>query len=298
MKKNLKKAFCLVLLLTAAMGLLVAPTSPAQADMGPKPSVTVNFKNMGDELCYCTLLSESEHSGPHMVWDGNEENIYSDLDRDVFLAFANYQDMDGFYFLQFAAQCNETQSFVWNYYAPSTFKILLYFPKTNSFACSEICSRYAFDSYFAVDMKNVYVDPAHTVAIVAKNNYNYFKEIVSFLLRMVLTVAVEMGVAWVFRFRGKNVFLCLLVTNVVTQLILNVALNVVNYRSGMLMLIFVYVLLEFFVFLTEAITYGLVLAKVGNPPVRVWKSVLYALVANLVSFALGMTLAICLPALF
>lgn len=296
--KNLKKAFCVILLLAVATGLLVA-RSPAQADMGPKPSVTVTFKNMGDELCYCTLLSERDNSGPHCVWDGNDENIYSDLDKDVFMAFVNYQDPDGFHFLQVGAQCNETKSFVWGYYAPSTFKILLYFPSTNTFVCSQICSRYAFDSYFAVNMKNVDITSTQTTPqLFANNSYFYFKEIVTFLVRMALTVAVEMGVAWIFRLRGKNVYLCLLITNVVTQLILNVVLNVAYYRSGMLMLVFVYVLLEFFVFLAEAITYGLVLAKVGNPPVRVWKSVLYAFVANLVSFALGMTLAIFLPALF
>ncbi len=36
-------------------------------DTGPKPSVTIKFENMGDELCYGTLLAKEESTGPARV---------------------------------------------------------------------------------------------------------------------------------------------------------------------------------------------------------------------------------------
>ena len=42
----------IILVLTTLLSVAV------NADMGPKASVRVNFENMGDELCYGTLLSD------------------------------------------------------------------------------------------------------------------------------------------------------------------------------------------------------------------------------------------------
>ena len=50
----------------------------ANADMGPKPSVRITFKNLGDELCYGTLLSSKESTGPASAWNGKEEDAQED----------------------------------------------------------------------------------------------------------------------------------------------------------------------------------------------------------------------------
>ena len=103
-----KKALTWVLLALLLTALL--PVT-AYADMGPKPSVQVTFENMDDRLCYGTLLSERESTGPAYVWDGNEEHIslWGDQDRNVWQAFVDYQDPDGFYFLQWFWRCDETK---------------------------------------------------------------------------------------------------------------------------------------------------------------------------------------------
>lgn len=127
----------LLLLLCAVLSLLIFPLT-ASADTGPKPSVKVSFKSLGDELCYATLLSKTESTGPATVWDGTEENArhnenesysYSELNHKIWKAFVDYKDSDGFYFLQCGWQINETKSLDWAYYPPEVFKILLYFPK-------------------------------------------------------------------------------------------------------------------------------------------------------------------------
>ena len=66
----------------------------AKADIGPKPSVRIQFKNMGDDLCYGTLLSREKHAGPARVWDGTARNeqLY-DLDRNIWKAFVDYKEI-------------------------------------------------------------------------------------------------------------------------------------------------------------------------------------------------------------
>ncbi len=300
MKKYLSKIISVAMLFAVALCVLVAPNSTAQADTGPKPSVRITFKNMGDELCYCTLLSERDSTGPFSVWNGDEDYMIArGIPREVFMAFVNYKDSNGFYFLQFTEQINESKSFVWGYHPPYTFKVLLYFPETNTFVSSDIYEQYAFDSYFAINMKGVDITVTSTEPqLTLTNNYNYFKEFITLICRIAITVAVELGIAWLFRFRGKKVWQCLIITNVVTQLLLNIILNIANYYDGMFMLILVYFLAEFIVFAVEAITYSIALHKLGDPKVPVWKSIVYAFTANLVSFVVGMVLALFLPVIF
>lgn len=99
---------------------LAIPKSPnlAYADMGPKPSGNITFENMSNELCYGTLLSKERSTGPHCVWDGEigHEYILEGFPREIWEAFAKYEDTDGYYFLQIGWQCNETKIFKWGYY--------------------------------------------------------------------------------------------------------------------------------------------------------------------------------------
>ena len=94
--------FCMIFAVTAL------PIT-AKADMGPKPSVRIQFKNMSDDLCYGTLLSKEKCTGPAQVWDGTARNeqLY-DLDRNIWKAFVDYKDPDGYYFLQRGWTVSET----------------------------------------------------------------------------------------------------------------------------------------------------------------------------------------------
>ena len=131
----------------------------AKADMGPKPSVRIQFKNMGDDLCYGTLLSKEKCTGPAQVWDGTvrNEQLYYDLDRSIWKSFVDYKDPDGYYFLQRGWTVSETGEIAWTYYPPQDFKILLYYPETGIFVSSGSYERYAFDTYYTVDMEGVQI---------------------------------------------------------------------------------------------------------------------------------------------
>ncbi len=303
MKNTFRKVSCF--LLCALLTFLLFPLT-VSADMGPKPSVRVSFENMGDELCYATLLSQKPSTGPQSVWDGNEEHINNgNLDLDIWRAFVEYEDTDGFYFLQCAWQVNENKEFGWTYYPPQTFKILLYYPETDTFAVSEICKRYAFDTYYTVDMTGVDIGSADYNEELSTNerlnayrSYQWRQEAGTLAVRAALTIVIEMAVAVLFGFRGKNALLFLALVNTATQIVLNALLGLINYTSGYSAFVMGYIALELVVFAMEAALYSVMMKKRSAKPRSTRFYVIYALVANAVSFATGILLANIMPGVF
>lgn len=298
--RRFARVFAVLMCVITAVALSVT----ASADMGPKPSVNVDFENLGDELCYATLLSRTKTTGPASAWDGDDNHSYMPCGYDVWKAFVEYEDSDGFYYLQETWQINETQKLAWTYYPPNEFKILLYFPETNTFASSGIYERYAFDTYFTVNMEGVdlsvdYNEELSTnKRLEAYKSYNYRVEIASLAARVVITILIEMAIALIFGYREKKQLLLLAGVNSVTQIILNVLLNVINYNSGELAFVVFYVLFELIVLVCEAVVYYILLNKISVKPKPKWLAVIYALVANAASFVGGMLIAQWLPGIF
>jgi len=265
----------------------------AHADTGPKPSVRINFENMGEEVCYGTLLSKTDSTGPSSAWDGNPEHIYNyDLDMDIWQAFVDYEDADGYYFLQEGWLCSESKELNWTYYPPSSFKILLYYPELDTYTVSGIYERYAFDSYFRVTMDGLEIKSVDDKA------YDFTWELISLACRVVVTIALELAIALLFVLRQKKLIMTILGVNVVTQIGLNVALNIINYNRGAYMFVFCYVLLEILVFIVEAVAYTVLFRKGSEPQISKKRTVSYALIANIVSFIGGMAIAQLVPGIF
>ncbi len=318
--------------LCLALTLFLYVPATANADIGPKASVRVLFENMGDELCYGTLLSERKSTGPASVWDGNEEYAqhnenenysWAAFDYETWKAFVEYEDPDGYYFLQEGWTVSETKEIAWTYYPPNRFKILLYYPETGNFVSSGIYEKYAFDTYYTVDMDGVnmgsveydeelstdkrieefgsveYNEKLSTdERIEAYRSYNYRVEIYSLIARIVATIAIEMLLALLFGFRKKKQLLLLVGVNTVTQIVLNVLLNIINYNSGHWAFVFFYVLLELLVFGLEAVVYCLWMNRLSDKTKPNWFYVLYSFVANGVSFVAGIFIANLLPGIF
>jgi len=281
-----------ILIFLCVIVISVVLPANARADFGPKPSVVIDFSGLDGETYYATLLSSTVSTGPYSTGRDYQEYMGN---HEAFLKFSGYGDADGYYFLRFYKDCSETNRFSWTYYPPQKFKILLYFPETDTFiASNEIYERYAFDSYFTAEIEGQGGDLAIQASITLSKSYHYTNEIISLVIRILLTIAVELVVALLFGLRGKKVFRFIAVTNIVTQIALNLALNIINFHMGMLAFIFFYVLLEIAVFAIEAILYAVCLKK----EVSKGKLTLYALSANVASFALGMLLAIWMPGIF
>ena len=274
---------------------LISPVT-AYADMGPKPSVVINFDGLEGNTYYATLLSSSKSTGPYSALDdgkGYSRYQNGDKDYDIFLKFAEYHDADGFYFLQFFKDCSHTQQFKWTYFPPQNFKILLYFPETDRFIVSDQSyERYAFDSYFtAKAYSSDGLNPKSADRLSIAKSYHYAKELPSLAVRIILTIAIELIVAVLFGFREKKQMRFFALVNGITQVALNIALNTINYYSGPLGFLLFYALLELAIFIAEEILYTAYLTKHSEKELPNWKPGLYALVANASSFILGLGLA-------
>ena len=283
-----KRLFPLLLCLVLTAALL--PLG-AGADNGPKPSVRVTVQGMGPELCYGTLLSKENSTGPARAWDGTEERIYDKMEggRPVWEAFQSYQDPDGYYFLQWWWPCSSDQPLHWTYDPPKTFKVLLYDPETNTYRVSGVYERYAFHSYFTADA-------AQPGPLVLKQEGDYAGEGLSLLARLVLTLCVELGLALLFGLKKPRLLLAVAGVNLLTQLFLNAALGWAGYRMGGAELMEAYLLLEAVIFAGEGLAYRTLFLRLDGEAAqkKAWP---YALAANLSSFLGGLLLARLLPIL-
>lgn len=289
----MKRLFTIVVTVTL---LCLTFALPVAADIGPKPSVRVTFANAPDTTYYATLLSERKSTGPASAWDGTSLcpdwilREYGDAGETIWEKFVAYADADGYYFLQDFWNCTETGELAWTYYPPTPFKILVYFPDTDTFAVSGIYERYAFDSYYTVDLAGE--------GMTVEKTYDYSREIVSLVARIVLTITIEYLIALAFGYHEKRWLGAVMTVNAVTQVGLNVGLNAIDFYDGAWAFVFWYVVLEVAVCVAEAVAYVFLHRKFGENEGTYARAVGYAVVANVASFAGGMLLARLLPGIF
>lgn len=264
------------------------------ADTGPKPTVTVEFINMGNKICYGTLLYEHESTGPASAWNVEEDDIpqypEDSMDMKVWRAFTQYKDNDGFFYLQRHWLCSSTKTIDWNYYPPSPFKILLYYPDTDTFAVSDIYERNAFNSKFVADMTDIDTDlPGQTVHFTAKEEYyGEIWETGPMLLRILITIVIEIAAALLFGFRKAYMLVTIISANIITQTGMNIILSLIRVRGNPITAIFLIIITEIIIFITEAVIYNVVFRKKSGDKISVMKTSAYALTANLASFLPGL----------
>lgn len=154
------------------------------------------------------MLSERSSTGPYSAvgsFEGDSRYAEDEEDYEIWSKFVNYEDKDGYFFLQFFRDCTETSEFKWTYYPPQRFKILMYFPEYDSFTVSDVYERYAFDSYYKVDGNNIELMPLSNFdGLKAVKNYAYTGEIISLIARIVGTIVIEVVVALLFGYRTRN----------------------------------------------------------------------------------------------
>ena len=278
----MKKA---ITLLITFMLACITMSVTAFADTGPKPSTIVNFENLSDEECYATLLSSHRGSGPYSAWEGEEPPEGIDG------AFAGYKDKDGYYYLMHYFKVSEKKSLTWGYYPPPDFKILLYYPAHDLFLVSEKCSVYAFDSYFSIDMTGISPDnkALSEVTLTVSAEYSYLREFIGFALRIIITLFIEIYFAT--KFLNKRRFLIILITNLVTQLGLNLALNLLLINKDILTYLICYIGLELAIGVIETVVYLIAFNRGEAEKVSVSTIIFYTLAANFLSFMAGVFIA-------
>ena len=322
MKKHLRSllAFLIAVLLLCCL---------AFADTGPKPSASFTFTGMPDEDYYVTMLAEVDAYGPHRVYQPGEDLPYVlEAGRDdpaypAWQKFVDYKDPDGYYFLEdLFEQCHGDDEASWHYYPPDRFKLLLYFPESDTFLCSTVTERYAFDSVYRLDLSGklpaeiaalTLTDPngdpipadgtgeTSAVGEVTLDKADGTRQqLIGFLGRLGITLVIELALAWGWKYRRGSQLLFIGVANLITQCLLNVALLCWGAgENSRFFIIFWYVLLELAVTGIEAGAYAFLLPGTDHREKSVRRhAAVYAIVANVLSFVAGLALSELFPILF
>jgi len=271
--------------------VMILPPIKTKADVGPKPVIDVTFENMGNELCYGTLLSNSKFSYDYMdtVWNGEEVPYeVGSMDYKVWKAFVEYEDEDDYYFLQEFWLCSETKEIKWISGPPYSFKILLYYPEKDIFVTSGIYQYYEMHSYYTVDMAGIDIssDNEARQLLVLEEMHEETHDVFEFIFRIVLTILIELGLALLFGFRGKKAIVIITTVNLITQIILNLLILKCSDKWGVIFL-FYYICFELAVFVIEAVLYSILLPRKRNKMLHVLKCISYSFIANAFSFIGG-----------
>lgn len=322
----MKKRLCSLLALLIAAMLLCCI---AMADTGPKPSAAFTLTGMPDEDYYVTMLSEIDQYGPHHTYTEGEEipgwvlsGGVEDPAYPIWQMFVDYADADGYYFLcDLFTQQHGDAEFGWTYYPPERFKLLLYFPESDTFLCSTVTERYAFDSVYRLDLGGK--SPAEIAALTLTDpngdplpsgrddetaigevtldkSDGTHQQIIGFLGRLAITLIVELILAWGWKYRRGSQLLFIGVVNLITQCALNAALLYWGAQQNSRgFIIFWYILLELAVTGIEAACYAGLLPGIDHRDAGARRrAALYALIANVLSFLAGLALSQVFPAIF
>ena len=292
-------------ILTALLLLLPLTAMPVSADVGPKPSVVVALEGLEGRTCWGTLLPQQEGTGPYGRF--YEEEAAEDPEEDRALRALlplERMDSEGFHLLNFVKDCSDGE-FSWTYYPPHTYKIALWFPEEDALAVSGVYHRYAFDSYYRLDLSGVELMPGGIVELEAarlQRDYPYGASLLALAGRVALTLGAELLLALAFGLRTRQALKWVAVVNLATQLGLNLALELFTYCNGALegmmaiLALPVYLAAEAVVTLVELRIYRRKL--LGERGASGRRITAYTWTANLCSLLAGVLLSFRLPALF
>lgn len=252
-----------------AFFLMMVLMPSACADMGPKPSVSITFSGINDAVFYVALLAENRC----ILTKGVD-------DTGVWEKFKTYEDEDGLIFTETLMKNQDNNQYSWNYLPPDLFKILVYFPESDSFVVSDIQERYAFESGYQVTFRDN--------ELIVREQHDLLWQFFAFTSRVLGTIVVEVAIGFLFGFQSTKAMEIIIKTNLFTQVVLNVVLHFSYQFGGIVVLILLYFFLEFWVFLLEALAYKKYFFR---HQISGWP-VIYAFVANVASFFAGIGISI------
>ena len=276
-----------------------------KANSGPPANIQINIINYGNVEFSLDLLIYKEvaptENEINLAKDKilNQDNPfeYSLFDEE----YAEYRDSEGYvsnslygssdYFYFHQNDTNHT-SFVQLWMdIPREFKILLY-TSDGIIITSDLIIMEQYDYRLTYDLEGVDLSFNQTnVGVISGFNGKPWLNVTTwfnFLLRLILTLAIELGLLYLFNFRKKWTFLIILGMNIISQVILNIVLISVYYTSFDNGYAFPVTLIigEFFVFLGEALFVSILIKEH-----KLGRRIGYSLVANTLSLVIGLLLA-------
>lgn len=270
--QKLKILFSLILF-TIFFSFISTPTV-VHADMGPKPASYITIK--GIEGDYVACFAAKNASGPNMDYERWLEYPYYPKEYNKIM---EYKDDEGFKWITQYYFCHDESEIKFTYYCPDIYKIVIY-QNDELYMATEALEMYAYATYYEIDFSTGTINTPKDIKVT--NTYDYKGETISLLFRIVATLVIEIGVFYLFGLYTKRNLNVVFIVNLITQIFLNVAVNVMNYNSGIISAILLLFTLEFIILIIESIAYRILLKDKNR-----FLIFIYPIIANLLSFGLG-----------
>lgn len=304
--------FVMVLML-----LLPLTALTASADAGLKQTLYVKVEGATSD-CYLSVLTAEEEWYPVISpeteeerrsyfedtfideywanrWDaGNEisyeqaaaafkkSDEYQKVDQ-LYGKFSGYRDPDGYHFLGHVKIIDPGES-VEIYSPPSDYKLLLYFPDSDTISSTEKLTLPNLLTKTTVKVENDAVVTAYYSAARLTGS----PDMMLFFISLFITVVVEILIALCFLFTKGKQILVVLLTNVASLILLNIMLSIINPPVYGSLFSFPYALFEIGVVIAEAAVYLYFFPKFSKgKPTPKWRIITYAVVANLATYAIA-----------
>ncbi|MCR5449919.1 MAG: hypothetical protein K6F23_11085 [Solobacterium sp.] len=279
------KSLMLTLVMLCAMSL------PVYADMGPKPDLVIDFSGI-HEPCVVTVLSTVKSYGPNqpmqIAWMPWWDEQAPEIDKEIYQKFIdetkllNEERTEQLYFWGVLAQ---SSPYVFGYYPPETFYVLVYFPETDSFLLSEESyTRTVFHTELAITVENgkLLFNARQPLYGIMKN----WKDNDAVVLRLLVTVITEIVIGMFFMKYTHKSMLTVIGVNVITQILLNIVIWLRYYVLSNSVSTYFPVLAgaEVLIFLIEGFIYSKLISRE-----ELSRPYLYALTANAFTCWLGVT---------
>jgi len=280
----MRKIYILLLLFILMMVLTPKPT---YADMFSKPTAEIHV--VGVDVTYqLEILVFYDGEATVLELETFEYRLAGHYDSNYPIDLLNgYQDSDGFvartiYNRGAPDSLSKTSENVFKigyYSAPRVFKVLLIL-EDDVMISSPVIYRNLFHSEIVYDLSDVDINSSSMNLGQIEEIIPYTDYGVKYLLRVLLTITIELVVLLIFMYKQKRTFIIVGVTNFITQSILTIGMIIGFYFwAAEVGLVITLLLGEFIVFTTEMFVYYKKLDEQSKK-----RALLYGFVANLVTF--------------
>ena len=292
-------------LFLALMTLYFSFIVKVKADVGPKPTITINIIGI-DQPYHLDLLVETRD---YQVVELTDDEIFDQIEfyyyRDDFPEELNgFYDNDGYasYTLYRGVPHPigqiDDNTYIATYLTPDVFKIALVL-ENGEIILSDIINKTMFNANFTFDLTSFSLVDSDSEIIDGMTVYNvnsnileeipYGQMALQILMALLITIVIELFILFIFRYNNKSSYILALKVNAITQLLLHSILIIGYLFLGLFGYIFILVVGEIIVILLELITYTKFLKEKNK-----WIAAIYTLVANISSLVVGYYLLILL----
>ncbi len=275
------KRIYLVFLIAIAF-LIVTPA--VKADTGPKPRAEYTLFNLEKSDYIVCIIYKGERCGPHVNYKKYENNVdYINL-KSLRLVDEKVVLPDYFYLLDIALNYYDTNKIIFKtgyLYPINNYKLLVYDILNDKAYFSNEINNYAFNSYYHYDFSKI---NGNEFEMESEGIKFVFLNILFFIVRLIITIGIELLIAIPFKFDKKSIIIIIIV-NAITQVLLNLLLTFGYINQGKNIFLWIYyILIEVAITLIESIIYKRYCKIKLKHHLLV---ILYAFLANLVSFEIS-----------